>query len=113
MIGIDILEIERVNNLKENKLKKIFVENEINYINKFHNKNERIAGFFCAKEAIIKAFGQSLNFLDIEISHNENNKPIVIFHNNAKKLFEKNYKKIDISISHTKTVATAICQLID
>ncbi len=111
MIGIDILEIERIKILAddENKLKKIFTENEINYFNNFKNKYEHICGFFCAKEAVKKALDcpNNLSFLDIEILHSNSKKPYV----KINKKYEIK-KQIKISISHSKTFATAVCLII-
>ena len=114
MIGIDIIEIDRIKKIQNNDklLKKIFYENEINYINKFKCKSERLAGYFCAKESVIKAFEGKISFLDFEICH-KNNKPFILLHEKAKKIFElNNFKNIEISISHSKTVATAVCQIL-
>ncbi len=113
MIGIDVLEIERIKNIAddEKKLKKIFTENEIKYFNNFKNKYEHICGFFCAKEAIIKAVDieSEISFLDIEICHKNNGKPYAKF---GTKFNYLNKKNIDFSISHSKTIATAICLII-
>lgn len=108
-VGIDVLEVERVKtNLSF--LEKILTKTEIDYINKFENKQERVAGIFCAKEAIFKALNMDiLHHQEIEIIHQENGKPIAKFYGKTKAHFLKNYKKIDVSISHCKTVATAIC----
>ena len=98
MIGIDILEIERIKN-----------KNEIKYFNNFENKYEHICGFFCAKEAVKKALDcpKNLTFLDIEILHTKSGKPYVKLN---EKIDIKN--QIKISISHSKTVATAVCLVI-
>ena len=108
MIGIDVLEIKRIKNLAkdEKKLNKIFTKNEIEYFKKYKDNAERVCGFYCAKEAIKKALccPNNLSFLDIEITHEQNGKPVV---NIDKKLY--NINNIEISISHSKTVAVAIC----
>ena len=52
-VGIDTIELDRIDEDK-NFLKRFLTENEIEYINRFVNKKERISGFFCAKEAILK-----------------------------------------------------------
>ena len=116
MIGIDILELERVKNFVNNDklLKSIFFESEIEYFLKYKNPCERIAGCFCAKEAVKKAFccEDNISFLDIEVLHKNSGQPFIVLHNNAEKCFKKNnYKNIEISISHTKTIATAICKI--
>lgn len=108
-VGIDIIEIERIKD-DQNFLNKIFTEYEIDYINKFINRKERIAGFFCAKEAILKALNfPSVNIKEIEINHSITGKPIIKFSGNAESFFLENFSNIDISISHSKTIATAIC----
>ena len=107
LVGIDVLEIERIKDIKN--LEKIFLPSEIEYINKFSAKEERICGFFCAKEAVFKSLNlKKINFLDIEISHDQNSRPFVIFHGETKAYFDRDFSNIDISISHSKTVATAI-----
>ena len=110
MIGVDILEIDRIKDLADNekKLKKIFTKNEIEYFNKFKNKYERICGHFCAKEAVKKAFfcPKNLSFLDIEILHNIDNSPYVL-------IKQQINKKIHISISHSRNVCVAFCLIED
>ena len=108
-VGIDVLEIERIKT-NFHFLEKILTKNEIEYVNKFENKQERIAGIFCAKEAIFKALNLDfLNHQEIEINHGKNGRPFPAFYGKTKEYFLKNYKKIDISISHSKTIASAIC----
>lgn len=113
-IGIDILEVERFNqiNTDEEKMKKIFTDSEIKYFNKFSEKLSHIAGHFCAKEAVAKAlkkgFGEYLSPVDVEVLHNKDGAPYVNI-NNPKLQKVLCDRKIDISISHTKLVATAIC----
>ena len=108
-IGIDTIEIDRIDEDK-NFLKRFLTENEIEYINRFVNKKERIASFFCAKEAIFKALDMdNLVHHEIEICHQKNGRPFAILKGKTKEWFDKKYKEIDISISHSKTIATAIC----
>ncbi|MGN0748152.1 MAG: holo-ACP synthase [Christensenellales bacterium] len=108
-IGIDTLEIERIND-DEKFLQKILTKNEIDYINNFKNKKERIAGFFCAKEAVFKALDmENLIHQEIEIRHKHNGRPYVQLSGKTKEMFEKKYREIDISISHSKTISTAVC----
>ncbi len=104
-IGIDIIEIKRIDILIEKHgekfLRRIFTENEINYAGK-KKSAESFAGMFAAKEAYIKAVGgNGIEFKEIEILHDKNNKP---FYN----IKLKNYS-CNLSISHNKTIATAIC----
>lgn len=113
-VGIDLLEVERLSEMIENqeKLCKIFSQNEISYFQKFNEKLNHIAGHFCAKEAVAKAFktgfGKSLSPIDVEILHTESGSPFVNVEN-IRLSSLLNGRKIEISISHTKLYATAIC----
>ena len=70
-----------------------------------------LSGAFCAKEAVSKAlkvgFYKSLSPLDIEILHGELGEAYIVKNEKISKLL--NDKEIDISISHTKNQAIAIC----
>ena len=113
-IGIDIVEIERVEKaLQRNKrfLDKLFTKEEIDYFKSKGLKTETIAGNFSAKEAISKALGtgiRNFNFKDIEILRNEIGKPIVKTYNNLEKIcIDYNVLEIKVSISHCKEYAVA------
>lgn len=114
MIGVDILEVARIEEaLKiKNFCKRVFTENELAYAKTCKNIASHLTGFFCVKEAVMKALEdcKKLSFLDIEVCHNASGKPFVKLYKKAKKLFEnKNYKNIEISISQTENYATAFC----
>lgn len=104
--GIDIVTIDRIRKLAKHPqfMEKVFTEKEQLYIMNAPNAEERMAGFFAAKEAISKALGTGigkLSFLDMEIDHTENGEPFVCF---TKDMDEE----VDISISHERDVAVAI-----
>ena len=111
--GIDIIEVERIKkNIEEKKekfLTRIYTQKEIEYCeSRKANKYQSYAARFAAKEAVFKAISPILSnkyeisWKDIEVTNNENGRPIVNINNNIC----KNYK-IDISISHTATTAIA------
>lgn len=112
-IGIDIIEIERINKAMEKKnfLKRIFTESEIEYIIKKGNKAETVAGLFAAKEAVSKVLGtgiSKISWTDIEVQHEKSGKPTIELKNNAKIIaLDNGIKKVMISISHCKTYAVA------
>lgn len=113
-IGIDIVEIERIEEaLNKNKrfLDKLFTKEEINYFESKNFKSETIAGNFSAKEAISKALGtgiRNFNFKDIEVLRDINGKPIVKTYNNLSKIcIDYNVLEIKVSISHSKNYAVA------
>ena len=116
MVGIDIIEIERLKSIAENdiRLSSLFTEKEIKYFNKFKDRQTHVAGGFCAKEAVSKAFKTGFNGKvlprEIEILHKDNGVPYVVLKGGAKKVFEElGLTNIDISISHDKEKAIAIC----
>jgi len=98
-IGIDIIEIERIEKAMKTHafLKKVYSENERQWL--AGKAAQSWAGVFAAKEALVKAGGGVLS--DYEIGHEVSGKPIV---KSAKGEFS-------ISISHCEKYATAIAIL--
>lgn len=118
-IGIDIVEIERIENILKNKkrfLNKIFTDEEIKYFESKNFRPETIAGNFSAKEAISKAFGtgiKNFNFDDIEVLRDKNGKPIVKTYNNLRQMcIDYNVLEIQVSISHSENYAVANAMVI-
>ena len=117
--GIDITRIKRFKKFLKNEkfLNKVFTEKEIEHIlqNKTEiGKLERLAGKFCAKEAILKALGtgigNGIKLKEIEILSDENLRPKVFLYSKAKQKFAVlKLNEIDISISHDAGMAIAIC----
>lgn len=113
-LGIDIIEIDRINKAmsKNNRfLEKIFTEYERSYFISKGSKAETIAGIFAAKEAVSKVLGKGIvgyTWQDIEITHDNNGKPVVSLKNGASNQADAlNIKEIMVSISHCKTYAVA------
>lgn len=108
--GVDIVKVSRFNDIKENNtlLNNIFNESEIQYIKLRKYNINTIAGMFAAKEAFLKSIKKGINHYslkDIEISHNEDNAPFIILHNQLKELFDNN--NFSLSISHDGDYAVA------
>lgn len=108
--GIDIIEIERIEESmkKECFLEKIFTEKEIALCTR-KNKAEFFAGRFAAKEAIYKALSERMShetivWKDMEILADDKGRPKINFLKGSLKRFEN---KIDVSISHNRTISTA------
>jgi len=107
-IGIDIIEIDRINDavkkLGPRFLNKIFTENEIKYCTyKNKLKISELAVRFAAKEAYSKAMGTGMvgiSWSQIEILNNQNGKPYIKIRGKAK-------KNIHISLSHSASHAVA------
>ena len=102
-IGIDIEEISRFIGKKflenQNFYEKIFTKNEIKYCLSKEDPYPHFTARFCAKEALIKAIGNStIKLIDIEVK-NVDKKPQLQFETNS---------QLMLSISHTSKYAIAV-----
>lgn len=109
--GIDIIEIERVENAvkKESFVKKVYGEEELKELK--HKKAESYAGVFCAKEAFSKALGTGIrNFelKEVQVLHNELGAPYFLLSGNAEKIAEDKNLSFALSISHSDKYAVAM-----
>jgi len=119
-IGIDLIEIDRIKSelLKSGDrfCEKIFTENEISYCRRgsnHHIQSQCFASRFAAKEAFLKAIGtglrNGLNWKDVEVSSNKHGKPNFVLKNKALETIKKaKISNIQLSISHSRNVATAV-----
>jgi holo-[acyl-carrier protein] synthase len=115
-IGIDMIETERVAasiNKKKGFRELVFSKKEIAYCEKKTNKFEHYAARFAAKEALFKAlgtgWGKGTAFNEIEITNNKAGKPGISFlGQTANTITGMKLGKISVSLSHIKTMASAI-----
>ncbi len=115
-IGIDLIEVDRVAQKmgKDAGFKEfIFSQREMDYCELKTNKFEHYASRFAAKEAFLKAMGtgwsNDIAFNEIEILNNHAGKPeIYLLGNTASTIAGLNLLTISVSISHLKTMATAM-----
>ncbi len=108
MVGIDIVEVKRVEKLVSNAeyAKKLFFNEELDYANAKHNPAMHLAGFFCVKESVVKALGGGF-VREVKVLHDQNGSPKVELFGKAKELLKD--RTITVSISHEKEYATAVC----
>ncbi|MDO5690217.1 MAG: NAD(P)H-hydrate dehydratase [Tissierellia bacterium] len=113
-VGTDIVEIRRLTTLVQNErfLEKVFTAPERDYIDKTLRREERMAGLYAAKEAVSKLFGMGigrLSFLDMEIVHTPEGKPILALSAQGRAIAaEKGISDVDLSISHDGGLAIAV-----
>lgn len=115
-IGIDLIEVERMSEKigKQPGFREfVFSEQEIAYCEKHTNKFEHYAARFAAKEAFFKAIGtgwrEGTLFNEVEIGNEENGKPQVKLLGKTAHTYEgMQLGKIFVSLSHLKSMATAI-----
>lgn len=109
MIGIDIVETDRIKLLIKNKkfVHRIFSKEEIRYCEKKVNRHQHYAARFAAKEAVWKALSgkYKIALKKIIVKNLNNGKPLVLLDTKEKKLART---KIDVSLSHTEKYAVAV-----
>lgn len=102
MIGIDLVQVERIRRLYERYgerfLERIFTERELAYAMARKRRFESLAGMFALKEAFMKAKGGRISFTEIEILHGEG-RPYILFEGTV---FER------VSISHEGGIAAGV-----
>ena len=113
LVGIDIVEFEEIKErLTDRFIERILSPQEqVRYFGMKHTESRiaYLAGRFAAKEAytkVYKNFDHSLNFTDVEILNDEFGAPYII----------SKYRpedKVQVSISHSRNYAVAICILDD
>lgn len=115
-IGQDIIEVERVARKigKEKGFREmVFSKNEIAYCESKTNKYEHYAARFAAKEAFFKAIGTGWKngtaFNEVEVFHEDQGRPgLTLLGNTAKTLSSIDTRKIFVSISHLRDLASAV-----
>ncbi len=114
-IGTDIQTISAFEKKKSSKnlLKKLFTEQELSILKSKSTKS--YVGFFCVKEALVKALGTGFVGVaptDIEVTYFENGKPFVTLHKKALEVSTNlNVTNIHVSISHSGDYAQAFVVL--
>lgn len=111
--GLDLVEINRFKTInpkiKVRFCQRVFTEKEIIACNGI---DESFAGRFAAKEATAKALGCGIGLVhwhDVEILLDENGKPILYLHGDAKQLAKRNgWTSWSVSITHTSSTAAAV-----
>lgn len=115
-IGTDLVDVERLAEKLEKKAgfkELVFSADEITYCEVRTFKYEHYAARFAAKESFLKAIGTGWSkgtaFNEIEIYNNEEGKPELRFLGSTAKTVEGlQAGKIFVSLSHTKTMASAM-----
>jgi holo-[acyl-carrier protein] synthase len=73
------------------------------------NWDERLAGFFAAKEATRKAFGHAIPWRTIGVVHERSGRPTIALYGNAERLIAlRGVKSIFLTITHTERTAAAV-----
>lgn len=108
--GVDMIEISRIAKAIENPhfCERVFTEAEIRESKMLAH---RLAGFFAAKEAILKAMGTGLanfSWLEIEVRHDPKGAPLLELSGKVRSFLSENrVSQVHLSISHCKEYAVA------
>lgn len=114
--GLDIVDIDDFSRLlvesASNFLTRHFTQGELDSVGQGINRNERLAGRFAVKEAVMKAlgvgFGDGIGFGDVEVVVQPTGAPAVKLHRELRtKAAERGVSGWLVTISHTSTVAVA------
>ena len=115
-LGIDIIEVERVATRISNEAgfrELVFSKKEIDYCETKTDKFVRYAARFAAKEAFFKALGtgwaEGTAFNEVEITNDDAGKPeLSLLGTTRKSLAAQGIIRISLSLSHLKTIASAV-----
>jgi holo-[acyl-carrier protein] synthase len=122
-IGVDLMSVSRFARVAAHRRYRtvVFTAAELAEANTLAEPRftERLAGRFCAKEAVAKAlgrgFGQGLSWRDIEVTADDWGAPTVALHRGARVVAdEAGVRKVQLSLTHQNDlvvcVATAITE---
>ncbi|MDO4974878.1 MAG: holo-ACP synthase [Alphaproteobacteria bacterium] len=104
-VGVDIVDTRRINSLllkfQNRFIDKIFTQKESEYCLSKKDPSNYFAKMFSIKEATIKAISDSegMSWHDMEISHNDDGKPIMTLSGNALRNLRKKTQNFNIEIS--------------
>ena len=108
--GVDLIEISRIDSAVQNDRFNQRVFTEIEQI-ETKLQPHRLAGYFAAKEALLKAMGTGLagfSWIEMEVQHNSQGAPFFkVYGKVAEFLSEKQVDQIHLSISHGREYAIA------
>ncbi|MEZ5098862.1 MAG: holo-ACP synthase [Thermoleophilia bacterium] len=114
--GIDLIEIERIRRALERPgfRERVFTEAERAYCDARPNPPQHYAARFAGKEAVGKALGCGVRFTWREIEIVGRPKPGVVLSGSTEAWARRvRAGRIDLSMTHSKELAAAICVVLD
>ena len=114
-IGVDMLEIDRMEQLAERRpsiLTRVFTDEERAYCDARARPAEHYAARWAAREAVVKALGtgfaDGIGFKDVSVVNDESGRPRAVLTGRALEVARaQGVREVAISISHTRDVAVA------
>ena len=120
-IGVDVIEIDRVRGVVQRQggrfLQRVFTDEERSYCDSKANPHKHYAARFAAKEAVSKCFctgiGAELGWRSVSIYHGPRQQPLVRLDANGEALLRRvGATHVQVSLSHSETVAMAVATLV-
>ena len=111
MIGIDLVEIERVERALERRprlAQRLFTDAELEHCRRAARPGPHLAARFAAKEATLKALG--LDYLsprEAEVSGGGAQAPTLVLHGRAAEAARARGVELELSLSHSRDLAIA------
>jgi len=108
-LGIDLEDISRIRQIMERYARfavKLFTLEERRYCEGKADPAQHFTARFCAKEALIKALGTSVPWLDMEVIQSDDGRPIMQVEGKAAEIIKD--RSISLSISHSGGFAIAV-----
>jgi holo-[acyl-carrier protein] synthase len=112
MIGIDLLEIERLERALARRPRlagRLFTDGERAYAAGRARPGQHLAARFCAKEAVAKALAmEAWSFRDVEIVAGGDSAPQVLLHGSVAARAQALGVAVHVSLTHTREQAGAV-----
>jgi len=109
-IGIDLIEIERLERALERRPrlgKRLFTTGEREYASSRARPGQHLAARFCAKEAVAKSLGiGGWSFTDVEVVAGV--PPVVRLTGRAKRRADELGVRVQVSLTHDRVTAAAV-----
>ncbi len=120
-LGCDVVDVERIRGALERHgdrfLQRVFTEEERAYSFGHKFPERHLAARFAAKEAVSKAFttgiGRELGWKSVSIHHGSRREPLVRLDELGRALLTRvDATHVQVSLSHTDTLAMAVAALV-
>ena len=112
MIGIDLLEIARLERALERRprlAERLFSERELEFCRARARPAKHLAARFCAKEAAVKALGtHRFPLREVEVAGGGDEPPRLVLHGAAAAAAAAEGVALDVSLTHTAELAAAV-----
>jgi holo-[acyl-carrier protein] synthase len=111
-IGIDVIEIERLERALERRprlAERVFTPAELAFAEQRRRPGPHLAARFAAKEAAVKALGiGGLRLRDVEVAGGGSEPPRLILHGSAAEAAREQGLELEVSLTHSREIAAAV-----